>query len=167
MAQLYLPGQLTPDHVTAVGAVVIEWSRFENLLQQTFWILSRLETRQGRCITQYMSFFSLWNAIKSLALEVQVSEDTSNNLDEIFNECDALRIKRNNFVHSIWGGSPESKNAGEGEATAITIKARNYLEIKHQNIHVDDIADVRSRISTVSVKIGDFNQRLKEEVNTL
>lgn len=152
---------MTEEHLTAIGGVVIEWTRLENQCQILLWNLAGLNAHTGRCITQHISFRTLWDAVFSLMKEHETEGDVIDHLRSIYKRIDAYRVERNNLVHAIWGITPQSGNTQLGEATATIIKARGSLNSNQKHIRYQDIVSLGENISDAALELAEFSQTIK------
>lgn len=154
------PGALSEQHVLAIGLVTTEWTRIENQSQIFLWQLLGLDPRIGRCLTQHVPFNGVWDSIFAILNELQADITDIECTKEIFKRIDVLRNERNNIVHAHWAISPESSSAKTGEATAITIKARKSLVIKHKNVPLAEIQSTYKKIFDIGQELADFGQKI-------
>ncbi|MDS1311104.1 hypothetical protein [Marinobacter xiaoshiensis] len=111
--------ELTDEHFTAIGKIVVEWSNIEFLLGL---LLSRLLITPeflARSYTDHMSAVKLQEAIKE-GVEIHKQRYGCKLIDEVElekiinlnNRVTALRSTRNKFAHFCWSRSTDEKIFG-------------------------------------------------------
>ena len=117
--------QLTDEHFSLIGKVVVEWSNVEFFLGS---ILSRLlftPEFPGRVFSRGMGAMKLQKAIDE-AVELHklryrtqiVSEDKLSEITSINKKLFKLRKTRNQFAHFCWARSSDDEIFGIGFSTA-------------------------------------------------
>jgi hypothetical protein len=111
--------ELTDEHFTAIGKIVVEWSNIEFLLGV---LLSRLLVTPeflARSYTDHMSAVKLQNAIKeSVEIHKQrygyklVEESELDQILSLNNRVTTLRSTRNKFAHFCWSRSTDDEIFG-------------------------------------------------------
>ncbi|EGR0102298.1 hypothetical protein OC523_007690 [Vibrio vulnificus] len=116
---------LTDEHYSLIGRVVVEWSNVEFLLGS---LLSRLlftPEFPGRVFSRAMGAARLQLSIKD-ALELHklryrnkiVSEDLHLKISQINHQLDKLRTTRNKFAHFCWARTSDNEIFGTGFSSA-------------------------------------------------
>ena len=141
--------ELTDEHFTAIGKIVVEWSNIEFLLGA---LLSRLLVTPGflaRSYTDHMSAVKLQEAIKeSIEIHRQrygcklIEEIELEQISNLNNRVTVLRSTRNKFAHFCWtrstddeifgtnlsGGVPSSKKHKKSSITFTVTELSSFHE---------------------------------------
>jgi hypothetical protein len=149
---------VSDNHLRAIGAVVVNWSAIEMVMELTILGLYEISPDRGLVITSNLSFQNKMTILRILAERgAVVDTGEADKLTDILKRIDAAHIQRNRIAHSLWGSS-----AVQGLATlrAIRVRGRRLVTVdeKMPLSEVEDVArsflDLRFELSALAVRIG-------------
>jgi hypothetical protein len=92
-----------PEHIRAIGEVVVRWAQLESTLESIIWELATLEHPFGPALTAHMNAQQRLQVVKSLANERLRDHPVLPPLLALVNDIDdCLRVRRNEVAHSQW-----------------------------------------------------------------
>ena len=139
--------ELTEQHFSAIGKIVVEWSNIESCLGT---ILSRLSFSPdliGSIISNELNAVKLHNSVVK-AIDVQrdlyenhfIPEETLKEIENALMRMNAIRVKRNKLSHFLWCRSSDSHIFG---FNPIGILASNpKIHKAFQSFSVDDLVSL-------------------------
>lgn len=150
-------------HHAAIGGVARTWAHLENYLQSVLWRIAGLDDTTGRCITQHMPLGNVWNAIRTVANETPKYQPLKAELKSLHEDCEKLRLRRNEIVHGLWGifvrpagdySEPDVQRFDEFES--MTVQARGELRIRITRTSIGKIDDLTEEILAFSSRLAAF-----------
>jgi hypothetical protein len=159
--------ELTDEHYSLIGKVVIEWSNVEFLLGS---ILSRLlftPEFPGRVFSRGMGAMKLQKSIDE-AVELHklrygariVPEDILSQITSINKNLSKLRKTRNQFAHFCWARSNDDEIYGVGFSSATAGSKR--LDKDMITLKVDELKEFYSQLYKLVDDLGKVTESLPE-----
>lgn len=155
------------NHLRAIGAVVVNWSAVEMVLELAILGLYQISPDRGLVLTANLSFQNKLTMLRILATEGAIEDQVeADNLLTILKRIEAASIERNKIVHGLWGGS---KVQGLARRMAIRVRGRRLSKVdeKVALAEVEDVArmflDLRFELSDLAVRIGVRPELSREE----
>ena len=159
--------ELTDEHFSLIGKVVVEWSNIEFLLGS---ILSRLlftPEFPGRVFSRGMGAMKLQKAIdeavelhKLRYLSQIVSEDQLKELVSINKNLSRLRKTRNQFAHFCWARSSDDEIFGTGFSSATAGSKRQNKDTV--SLKVDELKEFYSQLYEIVCALSIVTESLPQ-----
>lgn len=149
---------VSDNHLRAIGAVVVNWTAIEMVMELTILGLYEISPDRGLVITSNLSFQNKLTILRILALRGAVADPgEADNLADILKRIENANSQRNRIVHGLWG-----PNAVQGlaELKAIRVRGRRLSTVseKVSLSEVEEIArsflELRFELSNLAVRIG-------------
>src|SRR5262245_46224700 len=93
---------LTDGELRAIGAIAVEWSYMEIILQITIWRLLNIGLHPGMVVTGDMTSGQLLSLLRPLARDVCEKEPIYLKLEKLLGDIDHLQSERNKAVHLVY-----------------------------------------------------------------
>ena len=148
-----------------LGRLVVTWNGIELLMRMLVGALSK-DPKFVRILTAHMPTTGLCDALKVSASD-QTDREIHDRLLDAVSAFEALRSRRNYYVHSIIGAQGVTLSATVeafamvGDALKVT--ARRAYTVSHQNIRIEDLrlasADCAALAEYLSAIDGHFSMR--------
>lgn len=140
------------DHATAIGYVASFWSVVEANQDYVIQVLLGLPSLTASAITAEYSTPQRLNLIKAL-LDLSGNDDWIAEWAILERKIDALRIRRNEAVHSSW------ELIGD-EYFGTKIKSRGKVQVSVTHVHTNEIWELASRLMDITRPIIEFGDKL-------
>lgn len=112
--------QITKDHLTAFGAIVMLSARLENLMMIAITGLIGHDLGTGYIVTTGLSYQWTRDALRALNYTMGLTEKRKTELKSIINEIDSKQALRNAIAHNVWENSDRP-----GAIRPMQLKFRN------------------------------------------
>jgi hypothetical protein len=95
---------VSDDHLRAIGAVTVNWTAIEMVVELTILGLYEISPDRGLVITSNLGFQNKLTILQILALRGAVTDkDAAAELTQILKRIEASSKDRNRIVHGLWG----------------------------------------------------------------
>ena len=132
------------DPTANVGFVVFAWEKVEFTIEAAILELAGCPDYRARAFTTYMSFPSMWKAVRVLLKETDDFDSIKDDLKSLGYRIEKYRQLRNALVHANWTGFyVNSENPG---ISAEDYSARNALTMKKLVFEHDKIREIGNDI---------------------
>ncbi|MCR9600732.1 HEPN family nuclease [Vibrio alginolyticus] len=159
--------ELTDEHFSLIGRVVVEWSNVEFLLG---CMLSRLlftPEFPGRVFSRGMGAARLQNAIED-ALELQelryhnivVPESTITEIRKMNKKLNSLRKTRNKFAHFCWARFNDNEIFGTGFSSATS--GSKHQEKDYVSLTIKELKDFYAQLYELVENMSSIVESLPE-----
>ncbi len=130
-------------NVQAIGDVVVSFALLENALQMLAGSLIAEHQRVGQIITSELSFSGVRALTKSLYIERHGNDEHSDRLKDVLTIAAQLEGRRNQIVHSIWGGGGVTDTITRMKATS---KEKRGFQFSSEDLNAEDIFKIARSI---------------------
>ncbi|HXN62336.1 MAG TPA: hypothetical protein VN886_17965 [Acidimicrobiales bacterium] len=90
-----------------VGRVAMNWGHLEHATALTLWVACDVSTGRGRLLTNGVPLLTQWEQVAARLSMEPFTEELREWFKRWRKGADALRIRRNEAVHSFWGTSDD------------------------------------------------------------
>ncbi|MDE2165346.1 MAG: hypothetical protein KGJ66_03280 [Alphaproteobacteria bacterium] len=154
------PKQLIPKaHLSAIGAVAVNWTALENLMEQTILGLYEIDLGRGLVFTANLSFHSRLSMLRFLAGDDGVIKDAAlaKQTNDLLNEIDKAFGDRNFIIHGSWFPVKDKP----GHVHRMSVRARGKkLQTFSRHYSAADLQRVADRIGDLVGDLFDIAERL-------
>jgi len=146
------PSIVSDHHLRAIGAVIVNWSMLEIIMETAILGLYEITPDRGLVITNNLGFQSKLTILRILALNGAIKDkDQARKWTALLQRIELTAPKRNHIAHGIWGGSQV-----QGIATRHSISVRGKrLRTKVEKVPLSEIEGASNEILDL---ISEFRQ---------
>lgn len=144
-----------PDkHLKSIGDITVSFALLELNIQLFIWSMLNEDQRIAQIITAELSFKNLRALMKSLYLEKYGKEDEDfDKLNKLMIRTGQVEDKRNQIIHSFWGGS---RNTDTISRFKITAKEKDGIKFQFEEVPLDKLSDFATEIKVLAGDIQTY-----------
>jgi hypothetical protein len=145
------------DHLRAIGAVMVNWSALEMVMETLILGLYEIKPDRGLVLTANLSFQNKLTILRILATKGAIKE--AGEMDQavaLLKKIEDAHIERNKIAHGLW-----SHGKADGLATrhAIRVRGRRLVTISEQ-IPLSEVEGIARLFVDLQFELLDLAQRL-------
>jgi hypothetical protein len=142
-----------------LGRAISAWAYFEYRLDETIWLLARLEEEPGACLTaQFGSVAQRFNALFALARVEKITERSLKKMNDVRNRALAIAEKRNRIAHDPWFYGYESQQHYRMHKTAKAV-----LEFKLKPVSLEELKAIEQEFVDLTHKFNEARSAITKE----
>ena len=142
------PVDIPPRYYRPIGQIVAGWNLTEALVSSIIWHFHKIKAPPiGRLFTYRSNSVEKLRMLKVTLNRYVSDQATKDRLITLYREAEALRSKRNTFVHGLWGRMPNEHKTWKVFYLKDT---DDTYYLRRDIIALQDLKDVAARVRTLN-----------------
>ena len=151
------PSPVSDEHLRAIGAIVVNWSALELVMELMILSLYEIEIRRGLILTSNLSFQNKLTILRVLATHGAIKDKVeARACNSLLDRIDKAHIKRNIVAHGWWAAG---KVQGLAKRMAIHVRGRR-LSTTSEQVPLSDLEVSANAILVLHADLRALSKRL-------
>jgi hypothetical protein len=151
------PSNVSDDHLRAIGAVMVNWTVIEFVMEAMILGLYEINPDRGLVLTSNLSFQNKLTILRVLALRGAIKDATEAQFCvDLLKRIEDAHVERNKVAHGLWTGS---KVQGVARRMAIRVRGRRLTTID-EKVSLSELEGVAATFLVVSTDLTRLAERL-------
>jgi hypothetical protein len=148
---------ISDDHLRAIGAVVVNWSSLEMVMEIMILGLYDVKPNRGLVLTSNLGFQNKLTILRMLANNGAIKDGTEKqNCLDLLKRIEDSAPKRNTIAHGLWGAG----NA-QGLAKRLSLKVRGrQLSTINEQVPLAEVEAIANEFLTLRHELSALAERV-------